>query len=285
MKSASAMRKVTAGGILWLSLCAASAAQGKLSGDMRPLKDAQQNTQPSIFEKVGIDQDLGAQLSLDAHFKDEQGRDVRLADYFGHKRPVILALVYFDCTMLCDQVLNGMTSALNVLRFNAGKEFDVVALSFDTRDTPEVAAEKKKTYLGRYKRPGAEQAFHFLTGKQDAIDAVTKSVGFHYVWDARTSQFAHSSALLLLTPEGKIAQYYYGIEYSPKDMRLGIIEASQEKIGNPVDQLILYCYHYDPSTGKYGAIAMRIMRLGGIATVLLLGTFVVFSIRREGPGV
>lgn len=266
-----------------LSLVGISAAQAKMNGgETRSAADLQRNTRPTIFDKVGIDQDLGAQLPLEAKFKDESGRDVKLSDYFGHKRPVILALVYFDCTMLCNQVLNGTASALNVLKFSAGKEFDVVALSFDPRDTPEVAAEKKQTYLARYKRPGAEQGWHFLTGKQDAIDAVTKSVGFHYTWDERSKQFAHSSALILLTPEGKVAQYYYGIEYSPKDMRLGMIEASQEKIGNPMDQLILYCYHYDPMTGKYGAIAMNLMRLGGVLTVVLLGTFMVFSFRREG---
>ena|SRR6266404_5000067 len=276
------IRKMVMGAMLLLCLCATSAAQGKLTGDMREMKDSQSNQRPSVFEKVGIDQNLGAQIPLGAGFKDEHGQDVKLSDYFGHKRPVILALVYYNCTMLCDQVLNGMASALNVLKFNAGKEFDVVAVSFDPRETPEIAADKKQLYLARYKRPGAEQAWHFLTGKQDAIDAVTRSMGFHYTWDDRSNQFAHSSALILLTPEGKVTQYYYGIEYSPKDMRLGMIEASQEKIGNPVDQLILYCYHYDPTTGKYGAIAMRMMRLGGLLTVLLLGMFMVFSFRREG---
>jgi protein SCO1 len=275
-------RKFALPAMVLLALCGSSAAQAKMTGQMSGGADLQKNTRPSIFENVGIDQNLGTQIPLNASFKDELGRDVKLGDYFGHKRPVVLALVYFSCTMLCNQVLNGTASALNVLKFNAGKEFDVLAISFDPRETPDLAAEKKQLYLARYRRPGADQGWHFLTGKQPAIDAVTKSVGFHYAWDERSQQFAHSSALILITPDGKVAQYYYGIEYSPKDMRLGIIEASQEKLGNVVDQLILYCYHYDPMTGKYGAIAMNLMRLGGVLTVLGLGTFMVISFRREG---
>jgi protein SCO1 len=183
--------------------------------------------------------------------------------------------------MLCNQVLNGMTSALQVLKFNTGKEFDVVAVSFDPRETPELALAKRKTYLDRYKRPGAETGWHFLTGQKDAIDALTKTVGFRYSWDDKSNQFAHASALILLTPEGKVAQYYYGIEYSPKDMRLGIIEASNEKIGNVADRLLLFCYHYDPMTGKYGALVMRLVRIGGILTMVVLGGFIALSVRRE----
>jgi protein SCO1/2 len=183
--------------------------------------------------------------------------------------------------MLCNQVLNGMTSALQVLKFNAGQEFDVVAVSFDPRETAELALAKRKTYLDRYKRPGTENGWHFLTGNKDSIDALTKSVGFRYAWDEKSNQFAHASALTLLTPQGKIAQYYYGIEYSPKDMRLGIIEASDEKVGNITDQLLLYCYHYDPTTGKYGAMVMRIVRLGAILTMVLLGGFIVMSVKKE----
>ncbi len=241
----------------------------------------QANTRPRVLEKVGIDQRLGEFVPLDLKFKDEQGQDVQLGRYFHQKRPVVLALVYYDCPMLCNQVLNGMTSALGVLKFNTGQEFDVVAVSFDPRETPGLAAAKRDVYLNRYKRPGADKGWHFLTGSQESITALTQAVGFHYVWDEQTSQFAHGSGLMLLTPEGKLAQYYYGIEYSPKDMRLGIIEASQEKIGTVVDQMLLYCYHYDPTTGKYGLIAMRAMRIGGALTVLALGTFMVVSFRRE----
>ena len=246
-----------------------------------PFDRGNRNQQPAIFDQVGIDQKLGAQAPLDLHFKDETGKDVQLGSYFNQKRPVLLALVYYDCPMLCNQVLNGMTSSLQVLKFNSGKEFDVVAVSFDPRETPELAAAKRRTYLDRYKRPGAEAGWHFLTGQKDAIDALTKTVGFRYSWDDKSNQFAHASAIILLTPEGKVAQYYYGIEYSPKDMRLGIIEASNEKLGNVADRLLLYCYHYDPMTGKYGALVMRMVRIGGILTMVVLGGFIVLSVRRE----
>jgi protein SCO1/2 len=246
-----------------------------------PMDPGNRNQQPKIFEQVGIDPKLGGSIPLEIDFKDEGGRNVKLGDYFNRKRPVVLALVYYDCPMLCNQVLNGMTSALQVLKFNAGQEFDVVAVSFDPRETPELALAKRKTYLDRYKRPGTEIGWHFLTGTKDSIDALTKGVGFRYAWDEKSNQFAHASALTLLTPQGKIAQYYYGIEYSPKDMRLGIIEASDEKVGNITDQLLLYCYHYDPTTGKYGAMIMRMVRLGAILTMVLLGGFIVVSVKKE----
>jgi protein SCO1 len=262
-------------------MLSAAALFAQASGDMHQSEDLRQmNTRPSVLERVGIDQRLGNSLPLDARFKDELGREVKLGDYF-HKRPVLLALVYYDCPMLCTQVLNGLTSALGVLKFNAGQEFDVVAVSFDPRETPQLASAKKQVYLNRYKRQGADQGWHFLTGDQQSIAAITEATGFRYVWDEKTSQFAHGSAVMLITPEGKLAQYYYGIEYSPKDMRLGMIEASNEKIGNVVDQVILYCFHYDPTTGKYGAVAMNLIRAGGVLTVLLLGTFMAVNFRRD----
>jgi protein SCO1 len=239
------------------------------------------NQQPAIFDQVGIKPQLNANIPLDLKFKDENGSDVTLGDYFQHDRPVILALVYYDCPMLCNQVLNGMTSALQVLKFNAGNEFEVVAVSFDPRETPELALAKRKTYLDRYKRANAENGFHFLTGHKDSIDALTKAVGFRYTWDDKSKQFAHASALTLLTPAGKVAQYYYGIEYSPKDMRLGIIEASSEKIGTLTDQLLLYCYHYDPMTGRYGAAIMNVVRAAGVLTMALLAGFIFVSVRKE----
>ena len=239
------------------------------------------NQQPSIFDQVGLDQKLNNQVPLESKFKDETGKDVTLGDYFHQGRPVVLALVYYDCPMLCDQVLNGMTSALEVLRFDAGKEYDVVAVSFDPRETPELAAAKRKMFLDRYKRPGTEKGWHFLTGEKPAIDALTQAVGFRYTWDEKTHQFAHASAITLLTPNGKVAQYYYGIEYSPKDMRLGMIEASNEKIGNITDQILLYCYHYDPTTGKYGATILNVVRAGAILTMALLGGFIFISVKKE----
>lgn len=255
-------------------------AQGG-NGGIRETGEQTQNTRPPVLQQVGIDQKIGSQLPLDASFRDENGKVVKLGDYFQSKRPVLLALVYYDCPMLCNQVLNGLTSALSVLKFNAGQEFEVVAVSFDPRETPELAQAKKQVFVGRYKRPGAEQGFHFLTGDKPAIDAVTQAAGFRYAWDESTQQFSHGSAVMLITPEGKVAQYYYGIEYSPKDMRLGIIEASDERLGNLADVVLLYCYHYDPMTGKYGAVAMNLIRAGGALTVLLLGAFIAISLRRE----
>ena len=194
---------------------------------------------------------------------------------------MILNLVYYNCPMLCGEVLSGLTSTLRVLKFDLGREFEVITVSFDPRETPQIAAEKKKQYLERYGRKGAEQGWHFLTGQQDAIAALTKSAGFQYEYDAKTNQFAHTTAIMVLTPKGKIAQYYYGVEYAPKDLRLGLIEASQNKIGNLVDQVLLYCYHYDPATGKYGAVIMRVVRLAGLATILSLGAFIAIMFRRD----
>ncbi len=238
---------------------------------------------PSILSKVGIDQHLNDQLPLDLHFRDETGRDVRLGDFFGKQRPVILSLVYYRCPMLCGEVLNGMTSALSVVNFDLGKDYDIVNVSIDPREKPEDAAKIKQVYLRRYNRhsPTAAQGWHFLTGQQDQIEKLAAVVGFRYVYDPRIDQYAHASGIQVVTPEGKLSQYYYGIEYSPKDLRLGLIQASQNHIGTVVDALVLYCYHYDPATGHYGAIVMRIVRLSGIATVLLLGGFIFIMVRRD----
>ncbi len=219
-----------------------------------------------ILENVGIDQRLGEQLPLDLTFRDESGADVRLGDYFG-KRPVVLTLVYYSCPMLCNQVLNGLTSALDVISFDIGKEFEVVTVSFDPRETAELARNKKETYIQWYKRPGASGGWHFLTGDKASIDKLTEAAGFHYKFDPATNQFVHATGIMLATPEGKLARYFYGIEYAPKDLRLGLIEASEKRIGNPVDRLLLYCFHYDPSAGKYSAVAMNILRLAGVATL------------------
>jgi protein SCO1/2 len=237
---------------------------------------------PKALQNVGIDQKLNEEIPLDAVFKDEQGRQVRLAQFFGHK-PVVLSLVYYSCPMLCTQVLNGMTSALRQVSFNIGKEFEVITVSFDPRETPQLAAAKKQTYLPRYDRAGAEAGWHFLTGDEPNIKRLTEAAGFRYVWDEQTKQFAHASGIMILTPEGKIARYFYGIDYAPKDLRLGLVEASQNKIGSPVDALMLYCYHYDPATGKYGAVVMNIMRLAGIITlILMVGLLLV--LRKRGAG-
>jgi protein SCO1/2 len=235
---------------------------------------------PQILSNIEIEQKLNSAVPLDLPFKDESGRAVKLGDYFG-RRPVVLALVYYDCPMLCTEVMNGMVSAFSVLTFDIGKEYEVVTVSFDPREKPDLARAKKTTYLRRYGRPGAEQGWHFLTGEQPAISALTQAVGFHYQWDDRTQQFAHATALMLLTPQGKIAQYYYGVEYSPKDLRLGMVEASKGRTGTVVDQLLLYCYHYDPRTGKYGAIISRILQIAGGITVVMLGGFLFLMIKLE----
>jgi protein SCO1/2 len=237
-------------------------------------------TKPEILKEIGIDQRLDAPLPLDLPLRDESGREVRLGDYFG-KRPVVLALVYYNCPMLCTQVLNGLVAALNVMSLDAGRDFDVVAVSFDARETPAIASAKKDAYLTRYKRPNASDGWHFLTGDAESIARLTKAAGFRFKYDPDRDQFAHASAIMVATPTGRLARYFYGIEYAPRDMRLGLVEASAGRIGTPVDQILLYCFHYDPSNGKYGAVIINIIRLAGVATVLLLGLSLVVMSRRR----
>ncbi|MEK6629414.1 MAG: SCO family protein [Acidobacteriota bacterium] len=237
-------------------------------------------TMPEILGKIGIDQKLDAQVPLDLAFRDETGRAVKLADYFGSK-PVVLTLVYYECPMLCTQVLNGAVGAFKTLNFTAGNQFDVVTVSFNPKETPAMAAAKKATYIARYGRPEAAAGWHFLTGEQPAIDALTKSVGFRYLFDQTTQQYVHASAIMVLTPQGRVSKYFYGIEFPPKDLRLGLVEASDGKIGGPVEQVLLYCFHYDPRTGKYSMIVMNVLRLAGIATVTLIGGFIVLMWSRD----
>jgi protein SCO1/2 len=261
-----------------VALSASALGQGMSQGMMSPPA----TMRPPGLKDVGIQQNLNAQIPANLTFLDENGKTVKLGDYFG-KKPMILSLVYYQCTMLCGEVLNGLDTALRVVKFDVGNQFDVLTVSFDPKDTPEVATIKKAEYLKRYKRPGAESGWHFLTGQQPAIDALTKAAGFQYQYDPKTEQFAHSTAIMILTPEGKIAQYYYGVEYAPKDLRLGLIQASNHKIGSVVDEVLLYCYHYDPNTGKYGAAIFKILRLSGAATILIMGVFLGILIRRGSP--
>ncbi len=235
---------------------------------------------PGLLAKVGIDQRIGQSIPLDLVFTDESGAKVKLGQYFG-KRPVILALVYYECPMLCTQVLNGLVSSLSVMNFDAGREFDVVAVSFNPKEGPELAAQKKAAYVERYGRPQAANGWHFLTGTQDSIDKLTAAVGFRYAYDEKIDQFAHGAGIELLTPKGVLSKYFYGIEFSARDIRLGLIEASEERIGTPIDSVLLFCYHYDPTTGKYGATVLGLIRLGGLATLLALGMFMTVSLRRE----
>lgn len=237
---------------------------------------------PAALRRVGIDQRLDAALPLDLAFRDESGAPVTLGRYFG-KRPVILSLVYYECPMLCTLVLNGLVRALRPLTFEPGQEFDIVTVSFDPRDTPELAAKKKATYLAEYNRPAAAGAWHFLTGDADAITRLAQAVGFQYTWVPEEKQFAHAAAIMVLTPDGRISRYFFGVEYSARDLRFGLIDAAERKIGTAVDHLLLYCYRYDPATGTYGAVVMNMVRAGGVLTVLAFGVFVIVM-RRTGKG-
>lgn len=260
------------------SLLTAQAQYGRPPESTMP-----QGGTPDVLKSVAIDQRLGAQLPLDAVFRDETGREVRLGDYFKADKPVVLTLVYYQCPMLCNEVLNSVTGTLQAVKFTPGTEYEIVTVSFDARETPDMAARKKDTYLKRLGRPGAETGWHFLTGDQAAIDALTEATGFHYAWDDRSKQFAHASAIMVATPQGKLSHYFYGIEYAPKELRLSLVEASSNKIGSPVDQLILFCYHYDPTSGKYGLVVMNIVRAAGVLTVFGL-VALVLALRRRSAG-
>jgi protein SCO1/2 len=239
---------------------------------------------PQVLQKVGVSQHLNQQLPLDASFVDENGKSVKLGDYFG-THPAILSLVYYTCPMLCSEELDGLTSSLEMVKLTPGKDFDVVIISIDPSDTPEQAAKSKALYVKRYGRPETAAGWHFLTGQRPAIDAVTNAVGFGYVRvpgpDGKLSQFAHASSIQIVTPQGKLAQYYLGVEYSPKDMLLGLIDASGNKIGSPVANILTYCYHYDPQTNKHSLIVARVVQLGGMITVAGLGGFMFLMFRRD----
>jgi protein SCO1 len=247
-----------------------------------PSQTGASNGLPPALQKAGIEQKLNAELPLDAVFKDENEKEIRLGELFG-KRPVILALVYYECPMLCNEVLNGLTGSLKSLSFDTGKEFDVIAISFDARenDKPGLAKNKKESYMKRYGRPGTENGWHFLTGTQAEIDKVTKAVGFNYYWDETSDQFAHAGGVMVATPEARLSRYLYGIDYAPKDVKFAVMESAENKIGNSAEQLMLYCYHYDPSTGRYGLSILKVMRLGGIATLIGLGAM-LFVFWRKG---
>ena len=239
---------------------------------------------PQVLQKVGVSQHLNQQLPLDAAFVDESGKAVKLGDYFG-KHPAILSLVYYTCPMLCSEELDGLTSSLEMVKLTPGKDFDVVIISIDPSDTPEQGAKSKALYVKRYGRPETAAGWHFLTGQRPAIDAVTNAVGFGYVRvpgpDGKLSQFAHASSIEIVTPEGKLAQYYLGVEYSPKDMLLGLIDASGNKIGSPVANILTYCYHYDPQTNRHSLIVARVVQVGGMITVAGLGGFMFLMFRRD----
>ncbi len=235
---------------------------------------------PAILKNIEIEQKLNAQLPLDLAFRDERGRDVKLGDFFG-KRPVVLSLVYYDCPMLCGEVLNGMSSVFGVLNFQIGKDYEVVTVSFDPREGPDLAAAKKRRFVERYGREGAEAGWHFLTGSTASINALTQAVGFRYQWDERSQQYAHAAAIMVATPQGRLAQYLYGVEYPPKDLRLALVEASHNQLGSVVDQVLLYCFHYDPRTGRYGALITRVVQVAGLVTVLIVGGGLLLLFKSE----
>lgn len=252
--------------------------RGPMSGGIMSPPASQR---PPGLQFVGIEQHLNAEVPADLEFRDELGNNVRLGDYFGHGRPVILNLGYYQCPMLCSELLEGLVGSMKALTLQLGQDFDVVTLSFDPRETTELAAAKKRDILKRYGRANGAIGWHFLTGRADQIAALTNAVGFQYQFDPKTEQYAHATAIVILTPDRHIAEYFYGVDFSPRDLRLGLVQAGQGKIGNLTDSVLLYCYHYDPRTGKYGAIVSNVLKLGGLATMLILGTFMFVMFRAD----
>ena len=266
-------------GVIGLLIAASASAQDGAQG-MRPEPGVPASQMPGILSKVTFEQRLNARLPLDVVLKDEDGRDVKLGQYFGTK-PVVLAFAYYECPMLCTQVLNGLTGSLMVLTETVGRDFDVVVLSFDPRETSALAAGKKKAHLDRYQRPASEGGWHFLTGDEASIRRVTDAAGFYYQWDEKTQQFAHASGIIVTTADGRLARYFFGIEYAPRDVKFALIEASSGRVGSAIDKLLLYCYHYDPATGGYGFVAMNAVRVGGVVTLIALVGFVTVALARE----
>lgn len=236
-----------------------------------------------VIQEVKFEQRIGNSLPLEATFRDEAGETVQLARYFG-KKPVVLALVYYECPMLCTFILNGLVKSLKPLTFEPGREFEIVVVSFNPRETPQLAAQKKQAYLEEYKRVNTWAGWHFLTGDEANIRKLTDAAGFHYIYDEAEKQYAHASGIMVVKPDGKLFRYFYGIEYAPRDLKLALMEASTEKIGTPVDQMLLFCFHYDPQTGKYGVLITRIIRAAGTATVVAVGLLLFVMFRRERRG-
>jgi protein SCO1 len=259
------------------SLLATHSAKAQLD-DSAPVQTA--GVRPALLRDVGLDQKLGNSIPLDLTFRDEHGQTVALRQFFG-ERPVVLTLVYYQCPMLCTEVLNGLLRSAKELPLEIGKDFSIVTLSIDPGERPVLADVKHQLYTGLYGRPGAPRGWHFLTGDEAQIKALAQAVGFRYAYDPASGQFAHPSGIMLLTPAGKIARYFYGISYPARDLRLGLVEASHEKIGSPIDQILLYCYHYDPATGRYGLLISRVIKAAGALTVLSLGLVIAILFRRE----
>ena len=276
----SAAAAIAAAAVLLIVAPATAQMTGAPTAGYRSDPGVPSTTMPTALREIGFDQNIDQKLPLDATFRDETGKTVTLGSYYG-QRPVLLAFIYYECPMLCTQVLNAMTATISMMSLDAGKDFELVLVGIDPRETPAQAAAKKREYLRRYKRPGAEAGWHFLTGDEPEIKRVAKAAGFRYAWDEQTQQYAHPTGIIVTTPDGRLARYLFGIEYGPRDLNLSLVEASQGKVGSFADQLLLFCYHYDPMTGKYGIYVMRTLRVAGVATVLLIGTFIVVMVRRE----
>jgi protein SCO1/2 len=251
----------------------------RYAGDPQKRGEAADRTPPQL-RQVTFKQRLGDRLPLDARFTDEAGRAVALGDFFGNGKPVVLAFVYYRCPMLCTQVMNGISSSLTAVPFAPGRDFDVVLVSFDPRDTPADAAEKERTHLQYWSTEATAPGWHFLTGDEPTIRRVTSAAGFTYQWDERQQQFAHVSGLLVATPDGHLSRYFYGIEYSPKELRLALVESGEGRVGSVIDELLLYCFHYDPEAGRYGAVVMNLIRLGGVVTLAAIAGFFLLTRRR-----
>ena len=274
------MLRVCALSLLLCTLCLDASAQYPNGYGNQPRPGTVASDLPAQLKEVTFQQRLNEMLPLDATFRDESGRAVKLGDYFGRK-PVVLSFVYYQCPMLCTQVMNGISSSLKAVPFTAGKDFDIVLISFDPRDTPAAAAEKKRAHMEYWDAQQTAGAWHFLTGDEASIARVTSAAGFNYKWDEPTGQFAHVSGVLVVTPDGHLSRYFYGVEYSPKELRMALVESGEGKIGSAIDQLLLYCYHYDPAAGQYGVVVMNLVRLGGLVTVAMLLGFVLLMWRHD----
>ena len=271
--------------VLTIAALAAAPAAAQYNGvpqsGMMTKGDKPAGITPDQLKKVEFDQRLGQQVPLDLPFTDQDGRAVRLSQYFQAGRPVVLSLVYYECPMLCVQALNGLVKSMKALSLEPGKDYEVVTVSFNPRETPEQAKEKKAHYLSMLQKPAAAEGWHFLTGEETPIRMLADSVGFHYVYDEPTRQYAHPTGIVVLTPEGRTSKYIYGLDYGPRDLRLAMVEAANNEIGTPVDRLLLYCFHYDPEQGKYGLVVMNVLRLAGVLTVVCVGGFILIMWRRE----
>jgi len=256
-----------------------AAPMAKAQGEPLPVMQ-NPSGDPALLKEIGFDQKLGAQIPLDLKFRDEKGATVTLGQYFG-RRPVILTLVYYACPMLCTFVLNGTLNSAKALAFDIGKEYDIVTVSIDPKETPLLAESKHTMYAGLYGRPGAVTGWHFLTGEEAAIRQLAASVGFRYVYDKTSDQYGHASGIIVATPQGRVSRYFYGIDYSPRDLRLALVEASDGRVGSPVDQILLTCFHYDPMTGKYGLVISHVVRWAGGLTVLAIGAMMFVFFRGE----